>query len=110
MLQVRVLAATVLLLSGCAVTDFAARQQEWNQSHGLGGMNQMPSVGGPSASEREDAETHARIKRGEDLENEEARKAALGPSPTEGMNCTTTSSFSGSANSGSSTSHTSCHN
>lgn len=110
MRRVLVLAAAAALLSGCAVTDFAARQQQWNQSHGMGGMNQMPSVGGPSASEREDAETQARIKRGEDLENEEARKAGLGPSPTEGMNCTTTSSFAGSANAGTSTSHTSCHN
>ncbi len=110
MKRMLILAAATALLSGCAVTDFAARQQEWNQSHGLGSMNQTPNVAGPSASEREDVETQARIKRGEDLENEEARKAGPGPSSTEGMKCTTTSSFVGSANAGTSTSHASCHN
>ncbi|MGA9865514.1 MAG: hypothetical protein WBQ75_03640 [Acetobacteraceae bacterium] len=44
------LAAVFGLLSGCAVTDFANKQAEWNQSHGMGSMNGMPSVGGPSAS------------------------------------------------------------
>lgn len=46
----------------------------------------MPAMGGPSDSERaaaeKDAETQRNIKRGEDLEDEEARKTGLGPSPT----------------------------
>lgn len=101
-------------LAGCAVADFAQRQSDWNAQHGMGSMNGPPMIGGPSttvgAPTADDAETQRRIKQGEDLENEEARKAGFGPSPTEGMNCATTSSYSGSANSGNSTSNTSCHN
>ena len=108
------LAALLLPLAGCGVADFAAQQSNWNQSHGMGSMNGMPNMGGSATSgssqEEDDAAVQARIKRGEDLENEEARQAGVGPSPTEGMNCTTSSSFTGSANSGTSTSHTTCHN
>jgi hypothetical protein len=71
-------------------------------------------MGAPSASERaaaeQEAQTQRDIKHGEDLENEEARKAGFGPSPTEGMNCTTSTSSSGSANNGTSTTNTTCHN
>ncbi|MGH7155798.1 MAG: hypothetical protein ACREF3_17865 [Acetobacteraceae bacterium] len=108
------LLAVLFPLTGCAVADFAARQNEWNASHGMGSMNTMPTFGGQTESERaaaeKDAETQRNIKHGEDLENEEARKAGLGPSPTEGMNCSTTTISTGSANSGTSTSHTTCHN
>lgn len=80
----------------------------------MGSMNTMPTFGGQTDSERaaaeKDAETQRNIKRGEELENEEARKAGLGPPPTEGMNCGMTTSFTGSANSGTSTSQTTCHN
>ncbi|MEP7044714.1 MAG: hypothetical protein ABI843_16730, partial [Dokdonella sp.] len=43
-----------------------------------------------AAQAQQDADTQRQIKFGEDLENDEARKAGLAPSPTEGMNCTTT--------------------
>jgi hypothetical protein len=64
---------------------------------------------GPSPDES-DAETAQRIKQGEQLENEEARKAGLGASPTKGMNCNTATSFSGSANNLTGSSITPCHN
>jgi hypothetical protein len=101
---------TSALLAGCGVADFAQKQADWNASHGMGSMNSMPSVGGPSAAEREQAETQRRIRQGEDLENEEARKAGFGPSPTAGMNCTTNTSSSGGPTNMTSSSHTSCHN
>jgi hypothetical protein len=109
------LAAMFGALTGCGLADFAAKQNDWNQQHGMGGMNPGAGMGGgPSASERaaaeRDAETQRNIKQGEALENEEARKAGLGPSPTDGMNCTRQTSFTGSTNSGSSTSVTNCHN
>jgi len=108
------LAALFVPLSGCALNDFAQKQAEWNHKIGMDSMNPGGSMGGPSASERaaaeQEAQTQRDIKRGEDLENEEARKAGFGPSPTEGMNCTTTTSSSGSANNGSSTTNTTCHN
>jgi membrane protein involved in colicin uptake len=56
-----------------------------------------------------DAETQRNIKQGEDLENEDARKAGFGPSPTDGMNCSTTSSSSGSANNLTTSTSTTCH-
>ena len=108
------LAAVLLPLAGCGVADFAAQQANWNQTHGMGGMNGMPNMGGSGTSssnqEEDDAAVQARIKRGEDVENEQARQAGFGPSPTEGMNCSTHSSFTGSANAGTSSSQTSCHN
>jgi hypothetical protein len=109
------LAALCAMLAGCGVADFAAQQNQWNQAHGMGSMNPGGGMdGGPSAEERaaaeRDAETQRNIRQGEALENEEASKAGLGPSPTAGMNCTSSSSFTGSANSGTSTSVTHCHN
>ncbi len=56
------------------------------------------------------AETQSNITRGEQIENDDASKAGFGPSPTDDMNCTTTSSRSGSANNMTSTSSTECHN
>ncbi len=107
-------AALCCSLTGCGVADFAARQNEWNQQHGMGSMNPGAGMAGPSASERaaaeRDAENQRNIKQGEDLENEEARKAGFGPSPTDGMNCTRQTSFVGGTNSGTSSSVTSCHN
>jgi hypothetical protein len=110
-----VLAALCGILAGCGVADFAAKQNEWNQAHGVGSMNPGGGMGdGPSADERasaeRDAETQRNIRQGEAVENEEARKAGFGPSPTDGMNCTSSSSFTGSANSGTSSSVTHCHN
>jgi len=61
------------------------------------------------AAAEKDAETQRNIKQGEDVENEEARKAGFGPSPTDGMNCTTTSSSSGSANNRTTSTSTTCH-
>lgn len=107
-------AALLLPPAGCGVANFAAQQSNWNKSHGMGSMNGMPNMGGSSTSsssqEEGDAAVQARIKRGEDLENEEARQAGVGPSPTEGMNCTTSSSSTGTPIAGTSTSHTTCHN
>ncbi len=105
------LIASFGLLAGCGVSDFVAKQNQWNQQNGMGGMNAGPVMtSGPSASEQQDEETQRNIKRGEDVENEEAAKAGLGPSPTAGMNCATSSSSSGSLNNMTSTSHTNCHN
>jgi hypothetical protein len=109
-----VLAAVFIPLAGCGLNDFAQKQADWNHRIGMDSMNPGGAMAGPSASERataeQEAQTQRNIKQGEDLENEEARKAGLGPSPTEGMNCTTTTNASGSANNGTSTSSTTCHN
>jgi hypothetical protein len=100
------------LLAGCGVADFAAKQAEWNRQNGMGSMNSPPAMGSSSdqTAADKDAETLRNIKRGEDVENAEAAKAGLGPSPTDGMNCTSTSSVTGSANNATTVSHTSCHN
>jgi len=106
-----VLLFLVIPLAGCGVADLAQKQADWNRQMGMGGMNSVPTMSSPGNGQAEsDADVQRRIKQGEDLENREARQAGFGPSPTEGMNCTTTSSYSGTANSGTSTSHTSCHN
>jgi len=131
------LTAVVLaaLLGGCALSP---EQEEWNRAHNVwavpvgGTPGVVQSSGGNASpfndknypdpnphSASDDAQRAAyqanqqrqqEIKQGEDVENEEARKAGLGPSPIDGMHCTSTSSYSGSANAGTSTSSTSCHN
>jgi hypothetical protein len=103
---------TQLTLAGCGLGDFADKQAAWNRQHGMSSMNPGSSMGSPGSGDQaaKDAETQRNIKQGEDLETEEARKAGFGPSPMDGMNCTTASSFTGSSNSGTSSSRTSCHN
>jgi hypothetical protein len=100
------------LLAGCGVADFAAKQAEWNRQNGMGSMNGPPTMGSPGdqTAADKDAETLRNIKHGEDVENAEAAKAGFGPSPTDGMNCSSTNSIIGSANDATITSHTSCHN
>jgi hypothetical protein len=100
------------LLAGCGVADFTAKQAEWNRQNGMGSMNGPPTMGssGDQSTADKDAETLRNIKQGEDVENSEAAKAGFGPSPTDGMNCTSTSSVTGSANNAITASHTSCHN
>jgi hypothetical protein len=115
-MKTRLLVATMCCcLAGCGLADFAAKQNDWNQQHGMGSMNPGADIGGgPSASERaaaeRDAETQRNIRQGEAFENEEARKAGLGPSLTDGMSCTRQTSFTGGTNSGTSSSVTNCHN
>ncbi len=106
------LVALLGLLAGCGVADFAARQAEWNRLDGMGSMNGPPMAGSPGdqAPNDKDTETLRNIKRGEDLENTEAAKAGFGPSPTDGMHCSSTNNIAGSANDATITSHTSCHN
>ena len=117
--------AALLVLGGCTLTP---EQAAWNRAHHVGELPLTPAdapfngknYADPSPHSDSDDQQRAayeanqqrqmEIKRGEDVENEEARKAGFGPSPTDGMNCASTSSFSGSANNGTSTSHTSCHN
>jgi hypothetical protein len=100
------------LLAGCGVADFAAKQAEWNRQNGMGSMNGPPTMGGSGdqSTADQDAETLRNIKHGENVENAEAAKAGFGPSPTDGMSCTSTSSVTGSANNATTVSHTSCHN
>jgi hypothetical protein len=100
--------ASVGLLAGCGVADFAAKQADWNRQIGMGNMNGPITTGSPAADT--DADTLRNIKRGEDIENADAAKAGFGPSPTDGMNCSSTSSVTGSANNATITSHTGCHN
>ncbi len=50
------------------------------------------------------------IKQGEDLENADAQKAGFGTPDLSGMNCTSSSNTTGSANNSETTSNTSCHN
>jgi hypothetical protein len=97
-------------LAGCGGSDFVARQADWNSRIGMGGMNTTPGMSDLGRSSASDDEaTRQRIKMGEDVENADARRAGFGPSLTDGMKCATSSSFSGSANSGVSSSHTECH-
>ena len=111
------LAGLLVPLVGCTLSP---EQQEWNRAQHVGEL--MPAPGSPfdmngsgdqqraAYQANQDRERQAQIKPGEDSENAAARQAGFGPSPTEGMHCSGTSSFSGSANSGTSTSSTSCHN
>jgi hypothetical protein len=97
-------------LAGCGVADFAAKQNEWNRQTGMGGMNGPAMTGSDQTAAEKDAETQRNIKHGEDVENSEAAKAGLGPSPTDGMHCKSESSVTGSANNSTTTTNTSCHN
>ena len=101
---------SLIPLTACGLSDFAAKQAAWNSSIGMDAMNATPGFGASRGTPGSDDDaTRQRIKAGEDLENADAQQAGFGPSPTDGMSCTTTRSFSGSANSGTATSHTECH-
>ena len=109
-----VLAVAVLPLAACDGRGTLNQQPGWN---GVGMPGMGPGFGGPGfgAAERRgpdgrtDAEVQRDIRRGEDVENEEARRAGIGPSPTDGMNCRTTTTSSGGSNRMNSTTTTTCN-
>ena len=100
--------ALPIALPSCALNDFVERQQQWNSQIGMGSMNTVPFAGERPRND-DDAQTQARIKFGEDLENQEARQAAAPQEPSPASNCTTTSSGSSGPNAGRLVSSTVCH-
>lgn len=87
----------------------AARDAEDRRARAERAARDADQAAKDRAAADKEAETQRNITRGEDVENEEARKAGFGASPTSGMNCTTTTSRSGSANNLTTTSNTVCH-
>lgn len=111
-----ILAAMLIPLGGCTLTP---EQEAWNRQHHVGEFPWRAQPGPVSASpfngkdwadphphSDSDDQQRAAFEANQQRQRDEA---GSGPFSTDGMNCTTTTSFSGSANSGTSSSHTSCH-
>jgi len=122
-MKVLLIAVSLGFLASCTelaeLNDFAAKQAQYNSQHGLASMNPSSMASPFNSNNAPDPFPHSEsqdqqralyeqnqqyqrdLQAGQEREN--------GPDLSD-MNCTTTSSTTGSANSMMSSSHTNCHN
>lgn len=122
-MKVFLIAVSLGLLAGCTelaeLNDFAAKQAQYNSQHGLANMNPSSMASPFNTNNEPDPFPHSESQdqqRALYEQNQlyqrdlEARQERENGPDLSGMDCTSTSSTTGSANSMTSSSRTNCHN